>query len=90
MHPPVRLDVPSPRLVGALTTSIVRPGSFFPSSSLAVLAMFQGAGAFLMLSVPEEQSHSSCNVFSLSPQFLTQIPSPFKCIQVCLLMSEEL
>lgn len=52
--------------------------------------MFQGAGAYLMLSVPEEQSHSSCNVISLSPQSLTQIPSPFKRMQVCLLTSEEL
>lgn len=52
--------------------------------------MFQGTGAYLAFSVPEEQSHSSCNVVSLSSQSLTQISSPFKHMQVCLPVSAEL
>lgn len=66
-NPPVWLDVLSLQAVVALTTGTmlawVCPGTFFPSSSPAAPAMFQGAGAYLALLVPEE----SCNVISLSP-----------------------
>lgn len=94
MSPLVWLGVPSPQPVEALTTSTkparVHLGPFFPSPSSAAPAMSQAAGAYLTLSVPEELGHSSCYVVSLSPQSLTQIPSPFRLMQMCLPVSEEL
>lgn len=52
--------------------------------------MSQAADVYVALLVPQELSHSSCDVVSLSPQSLTQMPSPFRLVQACLPLREEL